>query len=237
MPRSRPTVARIDHHRALQGVCAAAVPRAAGARVLDVASGDGGLAERLAARGAHLVGLERDTGRAAALRARGAAAVLGDAARLPFADAAFDWAVLRHALHHVEDEDAALAELVRVAREGVVIAEPWRETGWPEQRTAAAYDAWLKGQHRRVGMHHCEDVPPERVVARLDALGRFAIETTRHARRVVRPPAEVDAEIEEAAYDLPAGDPARAVIEALRPALARDGVGATGTAIVVARRV
>ena len=237
MTTPRPTVARRDHHRALQQVFAASVPCAPGARVLDVAAGEGGLATLLEARGARLVGLERAAARCAAGRERGQSVVRGDAARLPFADASFDWAILRHALHHVEHEREALAELARVACAGLVVAEPWREAAWPEQRAAADYDAWLARQQRRIGRHHGDAVPPERIVAWLDELGDFAIATTRHAPRVVLAPAEIEAQIEEASWDLPRDDPERAALAALRPALGHHGVGATGTAIVVARRL
>jgi SAM-dependent methyltransferase len=57
--------------------------------------------------------------------------VRADIRRLPFADRAFDLALLSLTLHHLEGADPVLAlrELARVARRGVVIAE--LERCWP----------------------------------------------------------------------------------------------------------
>jgi SAM-dependent methyltransferase len=54
-----------------------------------------------------------------------------DIRRLPFADRAFDIALLSLTLHHLEGKDqvVALRELARVARRGVIVGE--LERGWP----------------------------------------------------------------------------------------------------------
>ncbi|MDT8367910.1 MAG: class I SAM-dependent methyltransferase [Longimicrobiales bacterium] len=46
--------------------------------------------------------------------------VVGDLARLPFADGAFDFVICTHVLEHVADPGGALAELARVAPRGYV---------------------------------------------------------------------------------------------------------------------
>ncbi len=53
-------------------------------------------------------------------------AVRGRAERLPFPDASFDRALVVDALHHVQDQHAAVHELVRILRPGgrLVIEEP-----------------------------------------------------------------------------------------------------------------
>ena len=43
---------------------------------------------------------------------------IGDATRLPFLDASFDAVISRLAVHHFDDPDAALSEMVRVCRPG-----------------------------------------------------------------------------------------------------------------------
>jgi ubiquinone/menaquinone biosynthesis C-methylase UbiE len=51
--------------------------------------------------------------------------VRADALRLPFADGAFDYATTSMFLHHLTDDDAAAAvgEMARVARRGIVVAD------------------------------------------------------------------------------------------------------------------
>jgi SAM-dependent methyltransferase len=94
-----------------------------GASVLDVGCGTGWFTRRLAERGLAVTGLEPDPAALAFARRRGggAAWVRGDAGRLPFRDGAFDHAVAVLSLCFVADPAAALAELVRVARRGVVL--------------------------------------------------------------------------------------------------------------------
>jgi len=97
-----------------------------GAAVLDVGSGTGIVARRLAARlgGGRIVGLDAsadmlDVARAAA--ARESVAVewhQGAAERLPFADASFDLVTCQFALMFFADRAAALGEMRRVLRPG-----------------------------------------------------------------------------------------------------------------------
>lgn len=47
----------------------------------------------------------------------------GDATRLPFATDEFDWVVETGVLHHIKDYRAAVAEMCRVARVGVLISD------------------------------------------------------------------------------------------------------------------
>ena len=51
-----------------------------------------------------------------------------DALRLPFADGSFDYATTGHFLHHLGDDDAvaAVREMARVARRGLVVADGLR---------------------------------------------------------------------------------------------------------------
>jgi len=66
------------------------------------------------------------------LRARGADAVLGQVASLPFADGAFDLVCAFDIIEHVDDDDGALSELSRVARSGgvVLISTPLHPSLW-----------------------------------------------------------------------------------------------------------
>jgi len=57
----------------------------------------------------------------ARLRERGACVAYGEITALPFAPAAFDLVCAFDIIEHVEDEDRALSELVRVARPGATL--------------------------------------------------------------------------------------------------------------------
>ena len=99
---------------------------AAGADVLDVGSGTGIVARRLAARvnGGRVVGIDASgemlaVARAAAARERVAVEWLeGAAEHLPFPDKGFDLVTCQFALMFFADRAAALAEMHRVLRPG-----------------------------------------------------------------------------------------------------------------------
>jgi len=104
---------------------------AAGARILDVASGVGQDAIALAAAGARAVAAEpsRRMIGLARLQAAGHAGALplwvrGWADALPFADGSFDAALCKGALDHFDRPETAIAEMARVVRPGgrVVLA-------------------------------------------------------------------------------------------------------------------
>lgn len=101
-----------------------------GTRVLDLAAGTGVSTVELAAGGASAVACDFSLGMLQAGRARAdrrdrVPFVAGDATHLPFADAAFDAAVISFGLRNVGDVPAALRELARVVRPGgrLVICE------------------------------------------------------------------------------------------------------------------
>ena len=102
------------------------------ATVLDVATGSGDLLVTLARRAPtlRLIGLDRH---ATTLdEARGVAVgslVRGDALALPFDDASVDVVISTMFLHHLPDDVAvsALAEMRRVARHAVVVADLIRD--------------------------------------------------------------------------------------------------------------
>ena len=114
-----------------------------GDRVLDVGSGFGRHVYECARRGAHVVALDyaadevvqtRDT-LAAMVETREIAAdkligvLRGDARSLPFPDESFDVVITSEVLEHIQDDVAAIAEMVRVLK--------------PGGRFAATVPAWL----------------------------------------------------------------------------------------------
>ena len=121
---------------------------AAGASVLDVASGTAGVALQLAGRTpARVVGVDlteemlRQGQRnvdASGLRAR-IGLTLGRAEQLPFADASFDALTFTYLLRYVVDPQATLGELARVVKPGGMVASLeflappspfWRPAWW-----------------------------------------------------------------------------------------------------------
>jgi SAM-dependent methyltransferase len=105
-------------------------------RVIDVGCGAGRHAFEAYRRGADVVAFDRDeselrsvdtvlramaeAGEAPAMAS--AKVVLGDALNLPYADETFDCVIASEILEHIPQDDAAIAELVRVLRVGGALA-------------------------------------------------------------------------------------------------------------------
>lgn len=107
--------------------------------VLDIAAGTGHIARPLAAKTRYVVALDltpemlrRGKAEADAASIHNILFELGDAAHLPYLDASFDLVTSRFAVHHFEDPQLQLVEMVRVCRPGgrvgiidmVVTSEP-----------------------------------------------------------------------------------------------------------------
>jgi demethylmenaquinone methyltransferase / 2-methoxy-6-polyprenyl-1,4-benzoquinol methylase len=102
-----------------------------GETVLDVATGTGAVAIRLAlSKGCDVVGLDQSPGMLAEARRRGDAAGLGGQIRLvegsaealPFGEAEFDALTFTYLLRYVDDPAAVLRGLARVVRPGGTVA-------------------------------------------------------------------------------------------------------------------
>jgi ubiquinone/menaquinone biosynthesis C-methylase UbiE len=101
--------------------------------VLDVGCGEGGLARRLASKGARVVGVDPLASALEIARAEDSpdapvSYLEGGAQELPFDDDSFDVVILFNSLHHVPGDslDAALSEAARVLRAAgtVYVQEP-----------------------------------------------------------------------------------------------------------------
>jgi ubiquinone/menaquinone biosynthesis C-methylase UbiE len=121
--------------RLMKGFFAAlsdALPREQPATVLEVGVGEGEISAKLRSLypEAHIVGVDLyDDSLAAEWRMRGFLGIYADIAHLPFPPLAFDLVMAIEVLEHVDDPVAALAELVRVSRGGMVLSVP-REPIW-----------------------------------------------------------------------------------------------------------
>jgi SAM-dependent methyltransferase len=110
-----------------------------GERVLDVATGTGWTARRVAARGAAVTGVDLGADLIEAARAAAAEVRLpidfrvGDAEKLPFEDQSFDAVISTCGVMFVRDPQAAAAELARVCRKGGRLGL----TTWPADGTIA----------------------------------------------------------------------------------------------------
>jgi SAM-dependent methyltransferase len=94
--------------------------------VLDVAAGTGHVARRLAPQVRAVVALDATRAMLEQGRAQAPPHVLfmqGDAERLPFLDDSFDVVVSRFAVHHFEDPHVQLAEMRRVSRGRLAVAD------------------------------------------------------------------------------------------------------------------
>lgn len=111
----------------------------AGAAILDVGCGVGDDAREIAARvgpSGRVIGVDRSEALIAEARQRSAptdlplAFEIGDATALEFADDTFDGCRADRVLHHLEQPEKAIQEMLRVARPGarLVMAEPDFET-------------------------------------------------------------------------------------------------------------
>lgn len=119
-----------------------------------------GLRPRLPLAGTHFVDVSPPA--VARLRARGANAVVALVSALPYPDRAFDLVCALDIVEHVDDDDAALSELSRVAapNASLLLSVPLHPGRW------TAFDDFV-GHRRRY--------EPERLVATLAAHG-FSVE-------------------------------------------------------------
>jgi len=123
--------------------------------VLDVGCGTGHFMAWLATQRLWALGLERAPAMLAEMRLKWPylPAVLGDAHQLPFRSGAVDVVLFVTALEFLEEPAAALAEAVRVARQGVVVVALNRwSLGGLSRRWGAQAKRPLLGQARDYSM-------------------------------------------------------------------------------------
>lgn len=115
-----------------------------GRATLEIGCGEGRVSRDLAARGHRVTGLDAAPSmvRAAQLADPAGEYVLGDAARLPFADRSFDLVVAYNSLMDVEDMPAAVREAARVLEPGArlcaCVLHPMTDAGRFTERIAHA---------------------------------------------------------------------------------------------------
>lgn len=171
---------------------AARLFRLAPASVLDVGCGRGALLAACRANGVRAVGVEPSDEAAALARAEGLDARTRAGDVLPFEDGEFDWVTLRHVPHHLERPDAVLGEAWRVARCGVLVAEPWFEDALPGQREAREVDRFLKRLDRARGRFHADVLAPGTLAGFLRSAAAWELEAWVRAEPMLRADFEVE---------------------------------------------
>jgi trans-aconitate methyltransferase len=89
-----------------------------GESILDLGCGDGQLTQRIAATGAHVLGVDASPEMVTAAQAHGIQAEHASAESLPFGNETFDAVFSNAALHWVRDQDAMMAQVHRVLKPG-----------------------------------------------------------------------------------------------------------------------
>ncbi len=107
-----------DHwwYRERRHLLAKAISGLTPGRALDIGAAGGGNTRVLRQHGWDAIALEYGADGAEVAHGRGLATLRGDATRLPLADASLDLVVAFDLLEHLEDDDAAVAEVRRVLK-------------------------------------------------------------------------------------------------------------------------
>lgn len=162
-------------------------PLPRGCSLLDVGSGTGYFTRRFAQLGLAVTGLEPDEAMLGFARSHDKAAtpairyLAGDALKLPFEDQHFDYVSAITSLCFVEPPDAALAEMWRVARRGVIAGllnrhsllyrrahgrGAYRGARWDQARMLRRWVAQLDPAPARIELASCIFLPGGGVFAR-----------------------------------------------------------------------
>ena len=205
------------------------------ASVLDVGCGAGALLRSCASHGISAVGIEANPERVDALCAEGLRAQRASSTQLPFAEGEFEWVTLRHVPHHLADLPAALCEATRVARRGLLIAEPWFDTSIASQSVALDYDRWLKVEHRRGGMLHGDCLDAGRLISALPESGIAELEVESTLRLRARTVDDLLSEARPYLEALPPESDEAVEFDVLLGRAGEEGLTWNGSLLLVAR--
>lgn len=162
-------------------------------RVLDIGCGTGFNLEELRARGVgRAVGLDIATDALVYCRERGLRALVrGDGSRLPFADGSFDVITALDLIEHLDDDEGALREMLRVLAPGghVVIFTPAFRFLWSLQDVVSHHfrrytSSELRDKLRAAGLEVSKISYANTLLFPLVYAGRLALRVTGRAERL-----------------------------------------------------
>lgn len=174
------------------------------ANVCDVGCGSGFVVGRCFEESIPAVGFDPSRRRLKQVRDVGFAVGVSSAYPLPLADDAVEWVTMRHVLHHTPDPPQAVAEAARVAKRGILFAEPWFDLRLGSQRAALRADLWTKQQDSRRGHPHHPAVDAYEILALLPDTIRFTFEVEQYFRPWPLDLADIESRAAKLSDDLPA---------------------------------
>ena len=228
----------VANHVWLIAQFASVVGRYKPASILDVGCGAGLLMKTLHGAGIKISAIDQAGPKLDALREEGFDVQEGTAYELPFEADSIDWITMRHVPHHLEDPAKAFAELLRVAKTGAFIAEPYFNRSIPSQRATDEYESWEKIQQRKGGMYHAENYSIGELMGLLPEGWEAEYEVDEHTCLRLRPWSLEEAEEQARGHlkDSP-DDPAQsAELEDLLTIARKDGLSFNGSKILVVKR-
>lgn len=198
--------------------------------ILDVGCGAGHLLRLLADAGLSPIGLEPGRSSKTGIPEE-ARLVRADAEALPFTPRSIDWVSLRHVLHHFPRPRRALLEALRVARSGVLVAEPFFDPAHPGQRMASRFQDWLDTLIARRGAVHKSYLELADIRACLPATGlQFSAREWREERPLT--PADLQESIEAARGLMPLTSEDCAAERNFKTLAERGAISLNGTRLV-----
>jgi SAM-dependent methyltransferase len=108
--------------------------------------------------------------------------VIMDGTNLEFADESFDTVAMAHGMHHLDDIQAVLSEMMRVLRPGgtFVVRENYRDVRCEKQMTDVLEHDWNAKVDRLLGIPHYPSLMKQQIVEHANGLGLSRLETQTH---------------------------------------------------------
>jgi SAM-dependent methyltransferase len=203
--------------------------------VLDIGCGAGPILQALGQAGIGALGIEPSKERCAELRASGMEAQAGRGETADFPENSFDWVIYRHVLHHVAEPRVALQNAVRIARSGLLLAEPYYDVSIPSHERAQRVNRWVLAQDRRLGHVHNPPLNAGDMRSLLPQGLEYELSSESFLRLQDRPVERFVRESAEALESLAADDPQRREYESLLAEVSDKGHAWNGTLIVQIR--